>query len=111
MNTNSRIFGSSSARPLYIDFDAYTDGDQEFKKELIVLIIDNLHELKHMLRPQLHDIQVFHKVCHKIKATLVMLNDVEMMDIIEQLKIMTNHSQLTQLDKICDDIIESLDKE
>jgi hypothetical protein len=87
---NSKILGSSSMRPLFIDFDAYTDGDDDFKKELIVLIIDNLRELQQILSPNSHDIQVFHKVCHKVKATLVMLDDSEMMVTIEQLKIMTN---------------------
>jgi hypothetical protein len=108
---NSRILGKSSARPLFIDFDTYTDGDQDFKKELIVLIIDNLRELQQMLRPESHDIQLFHRVCHKIKATLVMLDDSEMLEIVEQLKIMTNYSQLDQLDRICADVIESLGKE
>ena len=107
---NSKILGSSSMRPLFIDFDAYTDGDDDFKKELIVLIIDNLRELQQILSPNSYDIQVFHKVCHKVKATLVMLDDSEMMETIEQLKIMTNHSQLNLLDKICEDIIESLNR-
>jgi hypothetical protein len=105
------ILGKSSARPLFIDFDAYTDGDQDFKKELIVLMIDNLRELQQILRPESHDIQIFHKVCHKVKATLVMLDDAEVLEIIEQLKIMTNHSQLDQLNQICGDIIESLGRE
>ncbi|MEO8472118.1 MAG: hypothetical protein ABI477_07990, partial [Chryseolinea sp.] len=63
-----------------------------------------------VLSPKSHDIQAFHKICHKIKPTLVMLDDSEMLEIIEQLKIITNHTQLDLLDKICKGIIESLSK-
>lgn len=108
----SNFFGSTSGRPLFIDFDTYTDGDNEFKMELIELMIDNLHELQALLRTQNVDAHLFHKVCHKIKPTLDMLADKELLDTVEQLKVMiTDPARLTFLDKLCVDIIESLKKE
>jgi CheY-like chemotaxis protein len=34
-------------RKLFVDFNVYTDGDDEFKHELIHLMIQNMHELNH----------------------------------------------------------------
>ena len=108
----SRISGSSTTRPLFIDFDFYTDGDPEFKKELITLMIDDLHELQHTLHPGPIVPEVFNKVCHKIKSPLEMLNDKEMLDLIAELKIITTDpSRVTLLDKLCTDIVQSLQNE
>jgi hypothetical protein len=110
----SKVFGAPTARPLFIDFDAYTDGDESFKKELTLLIIDNLLELQQILQvvAENNDAPRFHKVCHKIKATLEMLEDKEMLDTVEQLKVMiTDATRIALLDKLCSDIIESLRRE
>lgn len=109
----SRIFGSPAGRPLFIDFNAYTDGDDEFKKELIDLMIENLQELQQTskLAAQNNDGPLFHRVCHKIKATTEMLSDAEFSETIEQLKvIVTDASRIAHLDKICGGIIDSLRK-
>lgn len=110
----SKIFGTSSQRPLFINFEAYTDGDDEFKKELIDLIIDNLRELQQTMKIacQTNDGPLFHTVCHKIKATIHMLEDAELSENVEQLKIMvTDASRIASVDKICEGIIDSLRKE
>jgi hypothetical protein len=110
----SKVFGAPATRPLFIDFDAYTDGDEHFKKELVMLMIDNLLELQQTVQivSMNNDAQRFHKTCHKIKATLEMLEDTELMDTIIQLKIMiTDASRIALLERLCTDIIESLRRE
>ena len=106
---------SSSNRPLKIDFELYTDGDPEFKQELVVLMIDNLIELKQSLKIDhvLQDLEGFRKVSHKIKPTLSMLDDQEFTDTIELLKDTTIEASQRKdaavlLHKICDAIIKSL---
>ncbi len=110
----SRNYGSPQVRPLFIDFDVYTDGDDEFKKELVTLIIENLFELQRTLRlvSKTNDLQLFHKVCHKIKAALDMLQDQELFDTVAQLKLtITDSSLIALLDRLCSDTIESLRRE
>jgi hypothetical protein len=110
----SKVFGAATARPLYINFDAYTDGDDEFKKELVLLIIDNLLEMQQVLQvvSQTADGPLFHKVCHKIKATLEMLDDKEMLNVVGELKVtITDANRIALLDKLCSDIIDSLRRE
>jgi hypothetical protein len=64
-------------RKLLIDFDAYTDGDAEFKGELVALMIDNLIELEETVQRagKGNDLKLFDAVCHKVKATVEMLAD------------------------------------
>jgi hypothetical protein len=110
----NKISESARLRPLFIRFDDYTDGDAGFKKELIELMIDNLVELRQTLRlaSQQNDVHLFRRVCHKIKPTLDMLGDRELLDTIEDLKSMTaDPLQITLMTQICTDIIESLGKE
>jgi hypothetical protein len=105
--------GSIPIRPLFIDFNVYTDGDEEFKKELIDSMIDNLEELQQALHlaSQNNDAPLFSKVCHKIKATLHMLEDKELLDSVEKLKVsITDSVQVALLGKACIEIIESLRK-
>ncbi len=106
-------FFGAPYRQLFIDFDAYTDGDSEFKKELIELMIDNLNELKSTLynAAEKNDAPLFHRVCHKVKATLHMLEDRELLDTIDGLKVMINDPvRIEMLNKICVEMIESLRK-
>jgi hypothetical protein len=110
----SRISDKVSMRPLFIDFDIYTDGDAEFKKELIVLMIDNLMELQSTTRlaAQNNDSTLYLRVCHKVKATLEMLADVELLTTIDQLKVMmTDTARIALLERLCTDIIASLRQE
>ncbi|HEY9047960.1 MAG TPA: hypothetical protein VIN08_18765 [Ohtaekwangia sp.] len=98
-------------RPLFINFDSFTDGDPDFKKEITELMIDNLQEMQQVLIMAFkqNDAIIFHRVCHKIKATLEMLEDKELLEIVEQLKAnLTNADQVNLLDRICVDIIASL---
>ncbi|HEY9005039.1 hypothetical protein [Ohtaekwangia sp.] len=102
---------TDSYRPLFIDFDAFTDGDPDFKKEITELMIDNLLEMQQVLAvaSKQKDDVAFHKVCHKIKATLEMLEDKELLEIVEILKADVSHAeQAAQLDRVCRDIIVSL---
>jgi hypothetical protein len=106
-----RTSTDSARRPLFIDFDAYTDGDPEFKKEITDLMIDNLQEMQQVLgdATRQRDVVLFQRVCHKIKATLDMLEDRELLDIVQQLKEdITNTEQAQDLDRICAEIIISL---
>lgn len=106
-----RTSTDSARRPLFIDFDAYTDGDPEFKKEITDLMIDNLQEMQQVLgeATRQKDVVLFQRVCHKIKATLDMLEDRELLDIVQQLKTdITNMEQAQDLDRICAEIIISL---
>jgi hypothetical protein len=74
MDTNA--VDTSGTRPLFINFDQYTDGDLEFKNELIDLMIDNLHELiKTLTLSQQEGLQPFERTLHKVKPTIVMLDD------------------------------------
>jgi hypothetical protein len=110
----SKVLGNSPARTLFIDFDAYTDGDAEFKGELVVLIIDNLIELQEVIQraSKANDNKLFQSVCHKIKATVEMLADVELSQTIEDLKVtVTDTTKVLLLDNICKEIIESLRRE
>src|SRR5687768_2928169 len=106
----AKISTSMAARPLFIDFNAYTDGDDDFKKELTELMIDNLRELCQALKQS--DADLFQKVCHKIKATVVMLEDSELTQLMDDLKVSyTDSDRKELLDKICLAVIDSLTKE
>jgi hypothetical protein len=99
-----------SPRPLSIDFDAYTDGDNEFKKELIELMIDNLEELRQTMKQP--DVDLYHKTCHKIKATVVMLADEEFQRMMNDLQVrFSDMKGIEALDWMCQSVIESLKKE
>jgi len=115
---NIAILQSTGGRPLYIDFNQYTDGDADFKKELVVLMIDNLREILASLKEatQKNTPEIFEKTCHKIKPTLSMLEDQDFMEIIHRVK--AEFSDTPQKDQhvsafntTCIQIIKSLEKE
>lgn len=64
-------------RPLSIDYDLYTDGDEVFKKDLIVMMIENLQELQQAITvaDKQNSAPGFFTSVHKVKTTLTMLND------------------------------------
>jgi hypothetical protein len=112
------ILQSTGYRPLLIDFDLHTDGDAEFKKELIELMIDNIRELQQALRQgdQQKDPQFFSKACHKVKATLSMLNDQDLLDVVADLSAPVyqqekRQEQIALLNRLCEETIKSLQKE
>lgn len=71
-----------------IDIDEHTDGDPAFKYELLCLLIENIQELKQSLQQTLseNEPQHFLRTCHKIAASLEILNNREFNEIIETLK-------------------------
>jgi CheY-like chemotaxis protein len=75
-------------RRLFVDFDVYTDGDEEFKHELINLMIQNMHELNYAVEQTCygHTSDILEKTVHKVKPTLCMLNDSELLDVISLLR-------------------------
>jgi hypothetical protein len=78
----------SAPRPLYANFDLYTEGDEEFKKELGTQVIGNVEEFRQALADSIRENQpeFFIKACHKIKFTLSILNDQEFNDLIAELE-------------------------
>lgn len=110
-----QINGSAWKRPLYVDFDSFTDNDPDFRRELIDHMVDNLRELviAHQISAQQKDGTLFLKVCHKVKTTLVMLSDKELDLLIEIIKPTYNNSASNEekgcsLEKLCAEIIKSL---
>ena len=115
---NIAILEPTANRPLFIDFEQYTDGDVEFKKELICLMIDNLRELQDSLKEatQKNTTEIFEKTCHKIKPTLSMLEDQDFMDAIQRIKSEFSNSagkaqRVDTFNSACRQIIKSLEKE
>lgn len=75
-------------RPVALALDLYTEGDEEYKKELAALMINNVREMRDGLLDAVYcnDPVRFDKVCHKVKVTLSILNDAELNSIIEALR-------------------------
>jgi hypothetical protein len=108
----------SANRPLYINFDQYTDGDTDFKKELIVLMIDNLNELQNSLKEatQKNSLEIFEKTCHKVKPTLSMLEDKDLTETIHLVRAQFSNpsgkdERFTAFTITCHQIIKSLERE
>lgn len=104
-------------RPLSIDFNLYTNGDPDFKQELISHMIENVKEVQRALPDFDRNTSVnFIKVHHKVKATVAMLNDAEFTEMLEEIKSFIVSSQpieffkrkLKLLSHICDQLIASL---
>lgn len=113
--------GPVLSRPLRADFGVYTEGDLDYKKELILLMINNLIEFRQTLPDSVdqNNPQLFLDTCHKAKVTFSILADKEFDEIIEQLQkdivkeekdsrflIKSNH-----FFSLCDLIVISLRKE
>lgn len=114
---NLAIFQTAANRPLFINFDQYTDGDAEFKKELIYLMIDNLKEVQHSLveAAKNNKLEIFEKTCHKIKPTLSILEDNEQHETIQSNKSEFSTSVekgewVSNFTMACNQIIKSLEK-
>jgi CheY-like chemotaxis protein len=82
--------GDRAMRPLFIDFDLYTDGDAAFKLEFTQLMIDNLQELQQSIQQSLRSKngELFSLKYHKVAATIEMLSDAELT---EGLDILRDH--------------------
>jgi CheY-like chemotaxis protein len=80
--------GDRAMRPLFIDFELYTDGDDAFKVEFTQLMIDNLHELKESIQQSLrsNNGELFSLKYHKVASTIEMLNDAELTEGLDALR-------------------------
>lgn len=76
-------------RPLFVNFDLYTQGDADYKKELISLLIGNLDELQRALSNvgSQDGLKVLTHVFHKIKVAVSILNDPELTRVLEEVKL------------------------
>jgi hypothetical protein len=83
-----RTAPSYESRKLNINFNVYTDGDEGFKQELAALMINNMDELGRSVEQACErgGNDALHRVIHKVKPTLGMLNDLEIIETIEKLK-------------------------
>jgi CheY-like chemotaxis protein len=109
-----------SSLPLAIDFDLHTDGDPAFKRELMVLLTDNMRELKQSLAASLktNDATVFLKTCNKVSTTIEILNNRDLMETIEELThhfmkltVVSLKEKLILFDNLCDYLIKALENE
>ena len=80
--------GDRAMRPLFIDFDLYTDGDPAFKLEFTQLMIDNLQELQQSIRQSLgsNNGELFCLKYHKVASTIEMLSDVELTESLDAIR-------------------------
>jgi hypothetical protein len=101
-------------RPLHIDFDLHIDGDTKFKSEFIALLISNLRELHFAWKSAIENNEdtLFKLASHKVKPTLLILNDLELSIVVEELNIKMSNIQTNLLfNKLCSWIIKSLEFE
>lgn len=102
---------NQSKRKLLIDFELYADNDPDFKRELVKLMAENLEELRdaQSLSVSGHDPLLFSKSYHKMKTTLVMLEDEEFDTVIQHLKSGSFDSHtVSEFHRIVAEIISSL---
>jgi predicted component of type VI protein secretion system len=114
-------YSQNNLRRVQINFDLYIDSDDAaFKLELVLLMISNLEELKEASRKAWanRDMAAYNTSTHKTKSTVTLLDDVELNQAIEDVRIKlaegTDFSQsnsLTRLHELCDSIRSSLEYE
>lgn len=118
MNTTTLV--PKENRPLCIDFNHHTGGDEAYKQKLISLLIVNLKELQRAepLAEKQHDHRIFLNTCHKMIFTLSILNDRELSDVVKQLSepvLFYTDKKLPgiarSLNRVCDELIQSLQNE
>jgi CheY-like chemotaxis protein len=82
------LFPSLDPRPLRIKFDLYADSEPDFKSELVELMISNVTELQYACYRTFYtgELKLFQTVAHKIKSTLILLDDREFAYVIDDLK-------------------------
>lgn len=82
------IYDLIESRPLRIKFELYADSNPAFKMELISLMISNLRELQHASYKSYYtgELKLFQSSSHKVKSTLILLDDPEYDYIVETLK-------------------------
>jgi CheY-like chemotaxis protein len=79
---------SSATKPLNIQFANYTDGNPDSKLELINLIAANIKELQQAVHNAYHlrQFHVYQNVAHKVKSSILLLNDPELTKLYEEVK-------------------------
>jgi len=82
------LLNSLEARPLKIKFELYADSDSDFKQELIMLMISNLHELQQASYRAYYanDAKMFQTITHKVKSTMILLDDQEFTCAVDDVK-------------------------
>ena len=114
---NISIQKSVNRKPLSVDFDLHTDGDLEFKAELVILMIENMRELQESWSKanKQNNLEIFRESCHKVKPTISILDDKELIDAIEQLKHQTDENEkkntIAMFNRLCEDLIKGLEEE
>jgi hypothetical protein len=106
---------TTARRPLFIDFDIHTDGDQDFKNELVTLMIDNILELQSSFASiERNGHESFLKAVHKMKSTIEIINDRDLSELIAQFRSeeeSRKKSKAEIFNSLCKDIIHSLQQE
>ncbi|MBI3483146.1 MAG: PAS domain S-box protein, partial [Bacteroidetes bacterium] len=100
-------------------FDLYAGGNAEMKRELAILFIDNLQELKAALRSSIEkkDPEDYEKVLHRSKTTLAIINNQEFSKAAAELKEkLHDHKEIRKadlhdFDRIADELIKGLEEE
>jgi hypothetical protein len=106
-------FGATR-RPLLVNFDLHTEGDPEFKQELIVLMIENLRELEQAfeLSVKQGDLKIYRMASHKMEVTLGLLGDHEFEEVVNLLKSPdVGRDKIELFRKLSTEIIRSLEAE
>jgi CheY-like chemotaxis protein len=119
MNTTSEH--SAENHSLSIDFELYTDGDEQFKSELVLMLIDNIRELRQALKNAIpQGAQLFFETFHKVTTTVSMLNDIEFTDALNHLRdhLKSKHAidhffqgKMAFVESRCETIVKALQKE
>jgi hypothetical protein len=109
---NFVLVATAQAWPLSAEFEMATEGDSEFRSELMALMIDNIHELTQSLvdSNETNNPELFRRTCHKVKPTIAMI-DAEFSNIIEVLKSQVNNTEfISAYHKMSANIIEHLER-
>jgi hypothetical protein len=105
-------------RKLFIDFDSYTDGDREFKCELIKLMVNNIRDLHNSVKrfDFIFDIELSNKIVHQVKPTVCMLDDNGLLATLLQLQTIAQHDEalhefIHQSLIVFEEVIQALENE
>jgi CheY-like chemotaxis protein len=93
--------------------DMYTEGNMDFKKELIGHLMKNIEELQASLPSSIRDNDsiAFHNAAHKCRTTLTMLGDHELLTVVEEVKQALEQHNNAPLSTILDQKFSKLVKE
>ena len=118
--TSETSFSQPGTKKLYINFGNYTNGDSRYKLELINLIAANIRELQQAVHNAYHlkQIHVYQNTATKVKSSVLLLNDSELMLLYEEVKIIFKSidndpgiEKVNQFIKCLADVLKSLEWE